>query len=215
MTIKVLLADDHAIVRQGIRALLEDAAGIEVIAEAEDGAMAVAIAKQARPDVVIMDINMPNVDGIEAMRRIRGGSRKTEVLMLSMHDKIELIHQALQNGARGYILKASLFDELEAGIRTVAAGELFRSDVVNNYLEQYLTAGGEIPTNPLDRLTKREREVLELLARGYRSAEIAEQLSLSKKTIDKHRTSVMKKLNVGTPIELGRLYARHNRTADQ
>jgi DNA-binding NarL/FixJ family response regulator len=131
-----------------------------------------------------------------------------------MHDKTELVHQAIQNGARGYILKASIYDELESAVRAVAQGQLYHSAVVDNYLEVFLFTGGDIPLNPLDQLTGREREVLGLLAEGLRSNEIAEVLSLSKRTVDRHRSNIMEKLDAQTPIELGRIYARYGRVFD-
>ena len=117
MPINILLVDDHALVRQGIRALLADAVGSVVVGEADNGKTAVAETAALQPDVVLMDINMPALDGLEAMRLIQAQNPDTRVLILSMHDKIELVHEALQNGAKGYILKASLYDELEAAIR--------------------------------------------------------------------------------------------------
>lgn len=206
-------SDDRALVRQGIRALLADAVGIVVVGEAKNGRATVDQTIQPQPDVVLMDINMSAPDGLETMRLSQQTNPVTRILILSMHDNIEMVHEALQNGAKECILKASLYDELESAIRAVAAGQLYQSDIVTRYLEEYDDRQDEIPTNPLDQLSDREREVLELLAHGYTSKAIAREMSLSKKTVDKHRASIMKKLNANTPIELGRMYARYSQTS--
>jgi len=181
MTITVLLADDHAVVRDGLRLLLEAQGDIKVVGDAANGREAVHQVKRLRPDVVVMDIAMPELNGIEATRQIREACPPAQVVILSMHYTSEHIFRALQAGARGYLLKESAGIEVVNAVRTVHAGHRYLSQkisdkVIDNYVRQREAAG---TTSPLARLSPREREVLQLVVEGKSSAEIASALSLS------------------------------------
>ena len=195
--IRVLLADDHAILRDGIRALLTDHPDIVVIGEAEDGHWAVHLAHELHPDVVLMDIGMPRLNGLEATRQIKHDHPEVAVLILTMHDNEEYLRQVLAAGASGYVLKRAAASELVAAIRAVHRGEAALSPAVARMLiEDYLRSeDGRIAATPSD-LTPREREVLQLIAEGHTSKQIAELLCLSVKTVQAHRTSLMQKLDL-------------------
>jgi DNA-binding NarL/FixJ family response regulator len=207
--IKLLIADDHAILRQGLRRILEAEPDMSVIGEAGTGADAVKRAKQLKPDVVIMDISMPDQDGIESMRQIvkSGNSR---VLILTVHLEHHVITQAVSAGAAGYLAKDSLDDELVAAVRTVVhGGTVFSSNVSKRLAESSQMNG--IPgtaVRSLDALTSREREVFLLLAEGKSPGEVAETLSVSPKTVHTHRQHIMEKLALRTTTELIRFALR-------
>jgi len=195
MTITVLLADDHSILRDGLAALLETQEGISVTGQARDGREAVRKAAELKPDVVIMDIVMPELDGIEATHLIQRASPLTRVVILSMYSTSEHIFRALQAGAKGYLLKESAGAELVAAVRTVHAGRRFLSQkitesVVDDYVRQH------VPTDPLGTLSSRERQILQLVAAGNSTADIARALSLSPKTVDTYRSRLMQKLDI-------------------
>ena len=195
--IRVLLADDHAILRDGIRALLTDHPDIVVIGEAEDGHWAVHLAHELHPDVVLMDIGMPRLNGLEATRQIKHDRPEVAILILTMHDNEEYLRQVLAAGASGYVLKRAAASELVAAIRAVHRGEAALSPAVARMLiEDYLKSeDGRFAATPSD-LTPREREVLQLIAEGRTSKQIAELLCLSVKTVQAHRTSLMQKLDL-------------------
>lgn len=201
--IRVLLVDDHAILREGLRALLEREPDMQVVGEAEDGRAAVEQARQLQPDVVVMDIAMPLLNGIEATRQIKCLPYKTEVLVLSMYDDEGYIRQALTAGALGYILKDAVARELMDAIRAINQGEAVLSSAVTRLvIEDYLRFGDIRPADNDDCLTPREREVLQLIAEGYTNKQIAEILNLSIKTVQVHRTNMMKKLDLHDRGEL-------------
>jgi two-component system response regulator NreC len=201
--IRVLLVDDHAILREGLRALLEREPDMQVVGEAEDGRAAVEQARQLQPDVVVMDIAMPLLNGIEATRQIKCLPYKIEVLVLSMYDDEGYIRQALTAGALGYILKDALARELMDAIRAIHQGEAVLSSAITRLvIEDYLRFGDIRPTDNDDCLTPREREVLQLIAEGYTNKQIAEILNLSIKTVGVHRTNMMKKLDLHDRGEL-------------
>jgi DNA-binding NarL/FixJ family response regulator len=195
MTIRVLLADDHAVLRDGLAALLQAQEDITVVAHAQDGREAVRKAAEIKPDVAIMDIVMPELDGIEATRLVHQSSPLTHVVILSMYSTTEHIFRALQAGAKGYILKESAGAELVAAVRSVHAGRRYLSQkitetVVDDYIREYH------PTDPLGKLSSRERQILQLVAAGKSTADIAHTLFLSPKTVDTYRSRLMQKLDI-------------------
>jgi len=201
--IRILLADDHTILRSGVRALLENEPGLSVIGEAEDGRAAVSMACKLKPNVVIMDIAMPLLNGLEATRQIKIQCPDVKVLVLSMHDNEEYIRQALEAGAMGYILKDAAPGELVNAIRSVYRGEAVLSPAVTRLvIEDYLRWGGTRPQEESDSLSPREREVLQLIAEGYTNKQIAEILSISIKTVQAHRNNLMQKLDLHDRGEL-------------
>ncbi len=204
MSIRVLLADDHVLLRQGLRELLERTLDITVVAEAGDGRQCVALARQFRPDVTLMDISMPVLNGIEATRQIHAELPHTHVACLSMHADRRVLAAALSAGAAGYILKECAGTELVTGVRVVAGGQVYLSpaiadEVVRGYV-RLQTLDGECPMYSL--LSGREREVLQLIAEGHRTAEVARKLCLSNKTICSHRSHILQKLNLRGTAEI-------------
>jgi len=201
--IRILLADDHTILRNGIRALLADEPDLEVVAEAEDGRAAVSLACQFEPDVAVIDIAMPLLNGLEATRQIKKQCPGVRVLILSMHDNEEYIRQVLEAGAMGYILKDAAAKELISAIRSVFQGEAVLSPAITRLvIEDYLRWGGIRPGEKADGLSAREREVLQLIAEGYTNKQIAEILTISVKTVQAHRLNLMQKLNLHDRGEL-------------
>jgi DNA-binding NarL/FixJ family response regulator len=202
--IRVVLADDHAIVREGIRLCLESMGDIEVVGEAEDGYGAVKLTAQLAPDVVVLDVSMPRLNGIEALRQIKRDHPRAAVIILSMHDSEAYVGQALHAGAAGYVLKRTGPQELAAAVRAAHAGELYLHPAVAKRVVAGYLQGGEAgaPQAPHDRLTPREREVLQLAAEGLTTREIAEQLVVSLKTAEHHRASAMAKLDLHNQTEL-------------
>jgi len=204
--IKVLLADDHAVVRDGLRALLECESDIRVIGCAGNGTDAIRQAGILIPDVIVIDIAMPELDGIEATRLIRGKCPDTQVLILSMYLNSEYVYRALRAGALGYLLKESAGEKVVEAIREVAAGRRYLSDKITGIMvEGYMQDNGD----SLDKLSKREREVLQMLVEGHKLVHIAQKLSLSPKTIETYRLRVMQKLGVGDTVELVKFAMRH------
>ena len=204
--IRVLLADDHTIVRQGVRMCLEAMGDIEVVAEAEDGQMAVALAAQLRPDVAVVDLTMPRLSGVEAIRQIKRDVPSTEVVVLSVHDSEAYVVQALRAGAAGYVLKRNAATELAAAIRAAREGQAYlHPSIARRVIDDYLSrihGSEEVATEPHERLTPREREVLQLAAEGHSTKAIAGLLCLSNKTVEHHRASVMTKLGLRGQTEL-------------
>jgi DNA-binding NarL/FixJ family response regulator len=204
--IRILLADDHAVVRQGFKMILGAEPDMEIVGEAANGREAVALAEEVRPDVVVMDVAMPELNGIEATRRLAASVPHARVLALSMHKDSVYVREILRAGARGYVLKESIAGDLVKAVRAVAAGEGYLSPAVSNaVLDDYRRH----VTNPIDPLTSREREVLQMLAEGKTNKEIAAVLSLSVYTIDAHRGRIMEKLNVHSINELVRFAVRN------
>lgn len=208
--IKVLLAEDHTIVRKGLYALLKKEYDIQVIGEAGDGREAVEMVEKLRPDVVLMDISMPSLNGIEATRRIKKRFPNTKVLILTMHDSEEYIFQLLRIGASGYVVKMDAPEELVSAIHAVQRGHSFLSPAISKKFihQQMRKAGTKIKTDSLERLTGREREILQLIAEGHSNREIAEMLYISIKTVETHRTHLMAKLNLHNTVEVTRYAIR-------
>lgn len=196
MSIRVLLVEDHELVRAGIRSLLDSSSGIEVVGEASDGREALRKVREIPVDVVVMDVTMPGLNGLEATARMRKAHPDIKILILSMYANEEYIIQALRQGAVGYLIKDSAAPELEKAINTVARGEYFLSgDDAKERLEKYLE-GSKALQNPLDRLTPRQREILQLVVEGRKTREIAEILSVSVKTVETHRAQLMDRLGI-------------------
>jgi DNA-binding NarL/FixJ family response regulator len=198
MKIKVLLADDHGIIRQGIRLLLEAEPDIEIVGEAASGHTALNLVEKLGPDIVLMDISMADLNGLEATRTICARYPTTQVIILSMHTEERYVLSSLHAGAHGYVLKQGLKDEMLMAIRAVHRGEYFLASrisatVVHNYLN---LAADNAEAGPLDRLTLRERQILQMIAEGHSNQEIANRLVLSAKTVERHRANLMSKLGI-------------------
>jgi DNA-binding NarL/FixJ family response regulator len=204
--IRILLADDHAVVRQGFKMILAAQADMEILGEAANGREAVELAEKLRPDIVVMDVAMPELNGIEAARRLGQSVPHARVLALSMHKDSVYVREILRAGARGYLLKDSPATDLVAAVRAVASGEGYLSPAVSNaVLDDYRRH----VTNPIDLLSSREREVLQMLAEGKTNKEIAGVLNLSVYTVDAHRGRIMEKLNLHSINELVRFAVRN------
>jgi len=203
-TIRILLADDHTVVRDGLRVLLERQPGFEIVAEASDGVMAVRLCEDNCPDVVLMDIAMPLLNGIEATRRIVSKCPRTAVVILSMHHDESYVLRSLKAGARGYLVKDSAKTDLINGVHAAAEGRSFLSPKISRILQddhlRELEANGV--DDSYDLLTDREREVLQLVAEGKTNKEIANVLNISPYTIDTHRSHILQKLNLHSAPEL-------------
>jgi len=202
--IHVLIVDDHTILRAGLRMLLNAHPDIAVVGEASDGKQAIGAAQRLQPDVILMDIAMPECNGIEATRQIKRLMPDTRVLVLTMHENEEYLFQVLRAGASGYILKEAADTELVTAIRVVSSGRFYLSPsaqslMVGDYLQR-VRAGEE--RDSYSALTEREREILKLVAEGYTNNQIAERLTISPKTVDTHRTHIMDKLNLHSRAEL-------------
>jgi two-component system response regulator NreC len=203
---RILLVDDHAVVRQGFKMILDAQADMQIVGEAANGREAVDLAEQLRPDIVVMDVAMPELNGIEATRRVIAADSHIRVIALSMHKDSVYVREILRAGARGYLLKDSGADDLVKAIRAVASGESYLSPAVSNaVLDDYR----KHVTNPIDLLTSREREVLQMLAEGKTNKEIAVVLNLSVYTVDAHRGRIMEKLNLHSINELVRFALRN------
>ena len=212
MNIRVLLADDHAVVRDGLRALLDLEKDISVIGDATDGRQAVSEAGRLRPDVVVMDIAMPGLNGIEAAERICEANPEVRVLILSMHANAEYIYRALHAGARGYLLKESAAVEVADAVRALYAGRRYFSHKISDILvDDYVRE--HRPVSPLESLSLREREILQLIVEGKTSAEAATQLALSVKTVETYRSRLMHKLGIGDLPALVKFAIQHGITS--
>ncbi|MEP6929888.1 MAG: response regulator transcription factor [Flavobacterium sp.] len=205
--IRVVLADDHVFVRDGIKSLLENEANIEVVGEAIDGADALEVVAAAKPDLLIVDIRMPNLTGIEVVERLRSDNNDLKIIMLSMHESEEYVLKSIKAGADGYLLKGSSKEEFLKALHTVALGGKYFSGDISSILISHLTN----PSNSLEpkqtigeemMITKREKEILTLLLSGKGNKEIAEALEISKRTAEVHRFNLMKKLKVKNLMEL-------------
>src|SRR5581483_9815778 len=205
-SIRILLADDHAVVRQGFKMILGAQPDMEIIGEAGNGHEAIELSEKLRPDVVVMDVAMPELNGIEATRRVTASAPHARVIALSMHKDSVYVREVLRAGARGYLLKDSGSDDLVSAVRAVARGEGYLSPAVSDaVLDDYRRH----VTNPIDLLTSREREVLQMLAEGKTNKDIAAVLNLSVYTVDAHRGRIMEKLNLHSINELVRFAVRN------
>ena len=204
--IKILLVDDHTVVRKGIRMILSAQPDMEVVAEAKNGLEATVEAKRTQPDVVIMDVNMEGLNGIEGTRRVAEVSPRSRVLALSMHRDAVYVREMLRAGAKGYLVKDADDDALLDAVRAVARGEAYLSPSV---ADAVLTDYRKHVTNPIDLLTAREREVLQLIAEGKTNKDIANQLTLSVYTVEAHRSRLMEKLNLHSTGDVVRFAIRN------
>jgi DNA-binding NarL/FixJ family response regulator len=206
-TIRLLLAEDHQIVREGLRSLLASAEDLRVVAEAHDGAEAAQLAQELGPDVVLMDVGLPGLNGIEATRQIRAARPDIRILILTMHDDANTVDRALRAGAQGYMLKGCATEELCDAIRAIHRGEVILHPSISQYvLQGYLRGSKGEPVH--DPLTSREREILQLIAEGFTSHEIAERLDIKTKTVQNYRTIIMDKLGIDTTAGLVRYAMR-------
>ena len=210
--IRILIAEDHLMVRAGIRALLEKAGDIHILGEASNGQEAVDMTREIKPDVLVMDIMMPRMNGLQAAEKIRELRLSTRILLLSMYAEAGFVHQAVQCGVEGYVLKSSVSDELLEAVRKVASGNTFLSEPISEIVVESAihphSSGQE--TDPLANLSPREKEILQLIAEEYTSAEIAKMLFITEKTVEKHRASMMEKLNVRSLVGLVRAALKYH-----
>jgi two-component system response regulator NreC len=201
--ISIILADDHTVVRQGLRTLLESDPELHVSGEASDGLQAISLVERLRPDVLVLDLIMPGMNGIEVARQVKSRFAQTRVVILSMHANEAYVLEALRAGALGYVLKESQGSELIRAIHEAHNGQHYLSAPLSERaIEVYVQKTKEISQDPFERLTPREREVLQLAAEGHPSAEIGEKLSLSSRTIEMHRSNLMHKLGLNTQTDL-------------
>ncbi|MBT8080481.1 MAG: response regulator transcription factor [Gammaproteobacteria bacterium] len=193
--IRLALVDDHQLVRDGLKALLSAVSDFEVVGEASDGRQAVELARKTDVDVIILDIAMSGLNGLEAAKRITANDSDARIIILSMHDNEEYIVRAVQNGVRGYLVKSAVPDELENAIRVVVNGGVYFSPEIGDQMRRQLLRGDPM-THALDVLSSRQREILQAIAEGRKTREIADELSISPKTVETHRSHLMQKLNI-------------------
>ena len=200
--IRILICDDHTLFVEGVKAMLRSETSLEIVGEARDGRRVVDLVKQLKPDVVLMDVSMPDMNGFDATRRVHEFDEKVKVLMLTMHDEEELVARCLEAGAAGYIMKDAPASQLLYAIETVHKGERYLSpNVLKKVVDGYVKNSNR-PQTSYDRLTAREREILKLLAEGLTVKEIAVRLNLSVKTVEVHKHNLMKKIDVHDKAEL-------------
>ena len=197
--INIILVDDHAVVRAGVRRLLEQESSFDVIGEAESGEKAYQLFGELSPDVMVMDLSMPGMGGLESIRRILMRDEKARILVLSMHEDLSFANQALKLGAKGYLIKNTLGDDLVKAIEAISRGDIFLSDEIAKKIAVSSIDGGQ---DPIHDLSAREFEIFRLLAEGFEVDAIATTLNISSKTVSNYQTMIKQKLNIHTPIEL-------------
>jgi two-component system, NarL family, response regulator NreC len=199
----ILLADDHAVVRQGLKALLEDEANFNVVGEAGNGLEAIQMTSELKPEVLVVDIMMDDISGIEVARQVRENSPRTAIVVLSMYGDKKHVLEALQAGAKAYVVKKSVTSELIEAVRQVLVGRRYLGTSVSDVVvDAYLEKEKSGPADPYDSLSNREREVLHMAAHSYTNAEIAERLCISRRTVETHRANAMRKLNLDNQTDL-------------
>ncbi len=208
MAIRVVLADDHCMLREGLAGLLSRAAGLEVVGQAQDGAELAQLVRRLQPDVVVTDLSMPGLNGLEAIKRIRAEDPEARVICLSVHVERRLVLGVLNAGASGYVVKDSSFDELEQAIRRVAAGQMHLSAQLVGIVVQECRSRGAAVEDGGAALTPREREMVQLFSEGHSTNDIAERLYVSAKTVATHRQNILQKLRIGSMAELTRYALR-------
>lgn len=195
--IRVIIAEDHNLVRQGIRALLEQSGDVQVVAEAATGEEAIQLVEIHKPEVVVMDLSMPRLDGAQAAERILDMNLPTQIIILSMHADTTMVQQLLRRGVKGYLLKDAVTEELLLAVRSVSQGKMFLSPTISDTVMTMLLSPSDASAERVaDLLTPREREVLQLVAEGHTNNDMADIMSISVKTVEKHRANVMSKLQV-------------------
>ena len=209
MSIRILIADDHGVLRAGLRALLSAESDLEVAGEAADGREALRLVSELDPDVVLLDVNMPGPDGIEVTRRLKAVKPEVRVLILTVHEDEGLLREAIRAGASGYILKRAVESELIYAIHAVWRGDLYVHPAMTRALLQDLHSTLVADEAPVEPLTPREMEVLRLIAEGHTNRQIAEVLSISVRTVESHRANLMGKLGLHSRVELVRYAKRH------
>jgi DNA-binding NarL/FixJ family response regulator len=213
MNIKILLADDHKIMRDGLRAMLDKETGLEVVGEADNGRSALSLARDLKPDVVIMDIAMPDLNGIEATRELAGELIDTKVIALSMHTDRRFVFEMLRAGASGYLLKSSAFEELATAIKLVMSNRTFlSSNILDTVVKDYVNQRTKSNSPAYSRLSDRERQVLQLIAEGNSTKEISFLLNVSTKTVESHRNNIMNKLEIHSLAGLTKFAVREGLT---
>jgi len=213
MPLKILIVDDHKIVRDGLRHLLEDQAAYEVVGEAENGRKALQLARKHHPDLVIMDISMPDLNGIDATHQMIAENSGVKVIALSMHSDKQYVDQMLKAGVSGYLLKDCAFEELERALRVIAGGGVYLSpDIAGLVVQDYVGQLHEKAPEPSVTMTIREREVLQLIAEGHSTKAVADALSISVKTVETHRKNIMEKMNARSIAELTKIALREGLT---
>jgi two-component system response regulator NreC len=212
MSIRILLADDHNIIREGLRSLLDEQPDMEVVAEAEEGREAIRLVREMLPDIAIMDVTMPDLNGIEATQKIVSECPNVKVIALSMHSDMLFVTEMLKSGASGYLLKDCAFEELTRAIRTVLDGNIYLSPVISDFVvDDYLHHFSE--DDSVDVLSHREREVLQMLAEGNSMKQIAMKLGISIKTVETHRRQITNKLDIYNVAELTKYAIRKGMTS--
>lgn len=214
MSIRILLADDHQMLRDGLRSILASESDLEIVGEAGDGRTAVTMARDLVPDVVVMDIAMPDLNGVEATRQIKRENPEVKVIALSMYPDRRYVIGMLEAGASGYVLKAAAYDELRRAVRVVSQGKKYLSpDITGVVVEAHVQGMPSGETSPYKILGPREREIVQLLAEGRTSPQIAQELHISTATVDTHRRNIMKKLGIHTVAELTKYAIREGLTS--
>ena len=214
MKVRILLADDHRIMREGLKALLEKHSSMEVIAEAENGIQTLEIARREKPDVIIMDIAMPDINGIEATRQLKSEMTDIKIVALSMHSDRRFVTEILKAGASAYVLKQSAFEDLEKAIKTVMVNRTFLSaDILETVVGDYVSQLTKSEYEAYRQLSNRERQVLQLIAEGNSTKEIAYKLHVSVKTIESHRQNIMAKLSIHNLAGLTKFAVREGLTS--
>lgn len=202
MSIRILLADDHGVMRAGLRALLENESDLEVVGEALDGEEALHLTSELQPDIVLLDIGMAGLDGIETTRRLKAMSPQIQVLILTMYEEESLLREAIKAGATGYVIKRAAEEELIAAIQAVSRGDMYIHPAITRLLVKDLAAPVDLKQGTLERLSPRELEVMGYIVRGYTNRQIAETLFISVRTVEGHRASLLGKLGLKTRVEL-------------
>jgi len=214
MSVRILIVDDHAVVRAGLRALLDAEPDFQIVGEAADGQTAVALAGTVSPDVMVIDMNMPGLNGIQVTRQVADKLPNTRVLILTLHADANYLRQALEYGAAGYILKSAVELQIINAIRTVANGDMFIDPAMTMTLVRNMSTTSHPPAEHTQELTHRERAILRFVAHGYTNREVAEKLHLSVRTVEGHRANLLNRLGLTNPIQIAR-YAMQKGLLDE